>query len=164
MEELDTQQDYKALRSSPLTTELTDQQVRELVGISFCRVLQDDEVLIAEGKVDNSVHVITDGTLAVTRDTGGGEWATLHILRTGDLAGEMGFIDGRPHSATLRAIGRSTVCSFERERFESLLETDPWIVYRVMQNIVQVVHDILRRMNAQYVEMSNYISKQHGRY
>jgi CRP/FNR family cyclic AMP-dependent transcriptional regulator len=164
MEELDTQQDYVALRSSPLTAELTDPQVRELVGISFCRLLEDDEVLIAEGKVDNSVHVITDGTLAVTRDTGGGDWVTLHVLRTGDVAGEMGFIDGRPHSATLRAVGRSTVCSFERERFESLLETDPWIVYRVMRNIVQVVHDILLRMNVQYVEMSNYISKQHGRY
>ncbi len=156
--------DFDALRGSPLTVNLTDEQVRELMGIAFCRSLDNDEVLIAEGKVDNSFHVVTDGTLAVTRDTGGGDWATLHILRTGDLAGEMGFIDGRPHSASLRAIGRTTVCSFERERFESLLTKDPWVVYRVMQNIVQVVHDILRRMNAQYVEMSNYITKQHGRY
>ncbi len=156
--------DFDALRSSPLTDNLTDEQVRQLMGISSCRVLENDEVLIAEGRVDNSFHVVTGGTLAVTRDTGGGDWATLHILRTGDLAGEMGFIDGRPHSATLRAIGRTTVCSFERERFESLLTQDAWIVYRVMQNIVHVVHDILRRMNTQYVEMSNYISKQHGRY
>jgi hypothetical protein len=34
----------------------------------------------------------------------------------------------------------------------------------MMQTIVQAVHQILRRMNAQYVEMSNYITKQHGRY
>jgi hypothetical protein len=26
------------------------------------------------------------------------------------------------------------------------------------------VHGTLRRMNIQYVEMSNYINKQHGRY
>lgn len=163
-EQMNEQGEYKALRDSPLTANLTDAQVRELTAIAVCRPLENDEVLIAEGKVDNSFHVITLGTLAVTRDVGGGEWTTLHILRAGDLAGEMGFIDGRPHSASLRAIGKTTVCSFEREKFESLLDKEPWVVYRIMQNIIHTVHDILRRMNAQYVEMSNYISKQHGRY
>ncbi len=161
---MDEQTDFEALRGSSLTAKLGDEQVRQLVGISVCQVLENDDILIAEGRVDNSLHVVTDGTLAVTRDVGGGQWTTLHLLRTGDLAGEMGFVDGRPHSATLRAIGTTKVCSFTREKFESLLDEEPWIVYRVMQNIIQAVHDILRRMNAQYVEMSNYISKQHGRY
>ena len=161
---MDEQTDFEALRGSSLTAKLSDEQVRQLVGISVCQVLENDDILIAEGRVDNSLHVVTDGTLAVTRDVGGGQWTTLHLLRTGDLAGEMGFVDGRPHSATLRAIGTTKICSFTREKFESLLDEEPWIVYRVMQNIIQAVHDILRRMNAQYVEMSNYISKQHGRY
>lgn len=155
---------YDYLRGSPLTANLTDAQVRQLAGIAYCRMLENDDVLIEEGKVDNSVHIITSGSLAVTRDVGGGEHATLHLLRTGDVAGEMGFVDGRPHTATLRAVGRTQVCSFEREAFESLVESDPWTVYRVMQNIVQLGHDILRRMNAQFVEMSNYITRTHGRY
>ena len=158
------QDDFGFLRQSSLTEGLTDEQVRSLAEIAVCRALGDEEVLIAEGRVDNSLHVITEGKIAVTRETGAGEWITLHLLRAGDLAGEMGFIDGRPHSATLRAIGRTTVCSIEREAFEALLESSPWVVYRVMQSIVQSVHDILRRMNAQYVEMNNYITKTHGRY
>lgn len=157
-------ENYEYLRGSPLTANLSDDQVRQLAGIAYCRMLEDDEILIEEGKVDNSVHVITNGKLAVTRDVGGGENTTLHLLRTGDVAGEMGFIDGRPHTATLRAVGRTQVCSFEREAFESLIERDPWTVYRVMQNIIQIGHDTLRRMNAQFIEMSNYISRTHGRY
>lgn len=156
--------DFTTLRASPLTHNLSDAQVRLLTGIGHCRSLADDEILFSEGGVDDSLHVLTSGKLAVTRDVGGGEYTTLHILKAGDFAGEMGFIDGRPHTATLRAIGNCTVCSIERERFETLIASDPWIVYRVMQNIVQVVHDILRRMNAQHVEMSNYITRQHGRY
>ncbi|MGD8643671.1 MAG: cyclic nucleotide-binding domain-containing protein [Chromatiales bacterium] len=158
------QDDFASLRGSPLTSNLTDEQVRSLVGISYCRMLENDETLIEEGKTDNSLHVLTEGTIAVMRDVGGGEYTTMHLLRTGDMAGEMGFIDGRPHSATLRSVGQSKVCSFDREGFESLLESEPWVVYRVMQNIVAVGHDILRRMNTQFVEMSNYISKAHGRY
>ncbi|NJN48029.1 MAG: cyclic nucleotide-binding domain-containing protein, partial [Candidatus Competibacteraceae bacterium] len=82
----------------------------------------------------------------------------------GDMAGELGFIDGLEHSAALRALGDCEVLSLEREKFESLLHTDPELVYKVMRTIVRAVHSIVRRMNAQYVEMTNYIFKQHGRY
>jgi len=155
---------YDTLRKSPLTANLDDAQCRVLAGIAEERRLMGDEVLIEEGHTDHAFHVIIDGMLAVTRDCGGGDWATLAILRPGDLAGELGFVTGRPHSASLRAVGDTTVFSFERERLEGLLEEHPWVVYRMMQTIVQAVHQILRRMNAQYVEMSNYITKQHGRY
>ena len=33
-----------------------------------------------------------------------------------------------------------------------------------MRAIMRTVHGILRRMNTQYVELTNYIAKQHGRY
>lgn len=161
---MDTSTLYETLRASPLTGNLDDDQCRVLAGIAEARRLAADEVLIAEGHSDHAFHVITEGVIAVTKDCGGGEWTTLAILRAGDLAGELGFVTGRPHSATLRAVGEAAVISFERERIEGLLQENPWIVYRLMQTIVQAVHQILRRMNAQYVEMANYITKQHGRY
>ncbi|EIC20281.1 cyclic nucleotide-binding domain-containing protein [Thiorhodovibrio frisius] len=156
--------DFASLRRSPLTANLDDEQVRALAGIACCRRLADQELLIEEGLVDNSLHIITAGTLAVTRDLGKGEFTTIHVLRTGDMAGEMGFISGRPHTASLRSLGMTQVCSIERDAFESLLLDYPWMVYRVMQNIVQVGQDILRRMNSQYVEMTKYIHRSHALY
>ncbi len=156
--------DFVSLRSSSLSASLTDEQVEALASIAYCRRLSDQEILIKEGNVDNSLHVITEGAIAVTRDVGNGEYTTIHVLHTGDLAGEMGFISGRSHTATLRSLGRTQVCSFEREAFESLLASHPWLVYRVMQNIVQVSQDILRRMNAQHVELTKYISRSHALY
>jgi CRP/FNR family cyclic AMP-dependent transcriptional regulator len=156
--------DFPYLRSSPLTIGLTDKQVKLLAGIAYCRRLQDEEVLIQEGQIDNSLHIIAEGGIAVTRDMGKGEYTTIHVLRTGDLAGEMGFISGRPHTATLRSMGNTQVCSLERAAFEDLLPEDPWMIYRVMQNIVQVSQDILRRMNAQYVELTKYVTRSHALY
>ena len=161
---MDEQERLETLRSAPITVNMTDEERRVLARIPELRTLDNDEVLMAEGHIDNSFHLIVDGMLAVTKDTGGGDWITLQILRSGDIAGELGFIDGRPHSATLRSVGETKVFSFERERLEALLTEHPWVVYRLMQSIVQVVHDIVRRMNNQYVEMTNYITKQHGRY
>ena len=158
------EQDFASLRRSSLSSSLTDDEVMALAGIAYCRRLADQEVLIHEGNVDNSLHVITEGAIAVTRDLGKGDYTTIHVLRTGELAGEMGFISGQPHTATLRSLGRTQVCSFERDAFEQLLPEHPWLVYRVMQNIVKVGQDILRRMNAQHVELTKYVSRSHALY
>jgi CRP/FNR family transcriptional regulator, cyclic AMP receptor protein len=127
---------YTNLRNSRLAAGLTDEQVDRLAGISYCRRLQDNEALFLEGAVDDALCVITSGKLAVTRKVGGGGEVTLHVLQAGDLAGEMGFVVGRPHSASLRAMGEPTVCTFHRKDFEALVESDPWLVYQVMRNIV----------------------------
>jgi CRP/FNR family cyclic AMP-dependent transcriptional regulator len=152
------------IRNAPLAIELTDEQCAVLAEIVTIRRLHNDETLIREGKIDNSLHVVVRGMLAVVKAAGGGEGLTLHILKAGDLAGELGFVDGMEHSATLRAIGETEVFTLQRERLESLLEEHPMIVYRVMRGIIRSVHSIVRRMNAQYVELTNYITKQHGRY
>lgn len=154
----------EVFRRSPVAAELSDEQCQLLINIITSRVLTDGEVLIKEGEVDNSLHGVYQGAIAVTRDTGGGDWTIIHVLKSNELAGELGFLDGMEHSATLRAIGLTKVYSLEREKFEALLRVDPELVYRVMRSIVREVHAILRRMNAQYVELNNYISKQHGRY
>ncbi|NEX18430.1 MAG: cyclic nucleotide-binding domain-containing protein [Halochromatium sp.] len=154
--------DFSYLRHSPLTSGLSDEQVQALAGIAYCRRLADQQLLIAEGRIEDSLHIIAEGAIAVTRDLGKGEFTTIHVLRTGDLAGEMGFISSQPHTATLRSLGRTQVCSLEREAFETLVEKDPWLVYRVMCNIIQVSQDILRRMNAQYVELTKYVHRSHA--
>lgn len=154
----------EVFRKSPLAAELTDVQCQVLLKNISTRVLNHDDILIKEGEVDNRLHGIYEGALAVSRSTGGGDWTIIHVLKVGDIAGELGFLDGQEHSATLRAVGVTKVFSLDREQFEALIPTQPEIVYRVMRCIVREVHAIVRRMNIQYVELQNYISKQHGRY
>jgi CRP-like cAMP-binding protein len=150
--------------SSPLAVELNDEQRAVLAELVTFRNLNDKEVLIREGEINNELHVIVSGSLAVTRDSGSGQWVVLHILQTHDMAGELGFLDSLEHSATLRAVGPTQVFSLPRDRLEGLINTQPRIVYLVMRSIFREVHGILRRMNVQYVELTNYITKQHGRY
>jgi len=156
--------DQNMIMNSPLGGELTEDQAKQLSERIAVFCLQDGDYLLEEGHADESLYVVVDGKLEVTRNVGGGEQITLQLLHTGDMAGELGFIDGLPHSASLRSIGNCTVFSLQRNELESFLETDPNIVYKVMRAITRTVHRILRRMNIQHVEMQNYISHQHGRY
>jgi CRP-like cAMP-binding protein len=155
---------YENVRNSPLTAELNDEQSEILAELVESKQLKDGDILIREGEISNELYIVVSGNLAVTKDSGKGELITLHVLRQHDLAGELGFLDGLEHSATLRAMGPTEVFCLKRDRLESLLDSNPRIVYLAMRAIFREVHGILRRMNMQQVELSNYINKQHGRY
>jgi len=153
------------VRDSALALELTAEQCAVLAGLVTVRDLADGEVLVDEGASDDHVHVVVSGALAVARQLQpGGQWVNLNVLTRGDLAGELAFMDGKPHYAALRAAGPTRVFSLKRENLESLLTREPLIVYRVMRAIFRVVHGILHRMALQATELTNYIYKQHGKY
>jgi len=96
---------------------LSDAECAILAAVLARRTLKNDEILIEEDQVDHCLYVIVSGALEVCRRSGG-DWVSLHVLKTGDLAGELGFIDGQPHSASLRSIGPSEVLILERSQFE----------------------------------------------
>lgn len=152
------------VQNSILGEGLSKEQCELLAPLIGVRGLSGGEFLLNEGHKDNALHVIIKGKLEVVKQTGAGEWATLQVLGEGEMAGELGFIDGLEHSAGLRALNDCEVLSLERDKFESLIHQDPDLVYHVMRTIIRTVHGILRKMNVQYVEMTNYIFKQHGRY
>jgi CRP/FNR family transcriptional regulator, cyclic AMP receptor protein len=154
----------EALQHSRLGTELSVEQARTLANNLAFHDLKPDEILVREGTSDNHLYVIVSGTLGLVRNAGTAEQLTLFTLVVGDLVGELSFIDGTAHYASLVATGPTRVFGLEREKLESLLPIHPEIVYRVMRAIVRTVHQIQRRLSMQSVELANYIYKQHGRY
>jgi len=153
-----------ALRKSRLATELSEQETRMLAEQIAFRDLVPGEVLVAEGTSDNHLYVIVHGTLGALKSYGTSDSATLFELGAGDLVGELSFIDGTRHFASLVATVPTRVFGLERERLEALLPAQPGLVYRVMRAIIRTVHEIQRHMSMQSTELANYIYKQHGRY
>ncbi|MEJ2633426.1 MAG: cyclic nucleotide-binding domain-containing protein [Acidihalobacter sp.] len=151
------------IKNSPLSQDLNERDCGFLEEVMCTRTLGKDEVLLREGETDYMLHFVVSGRLAVTKDAAG-ESVTLHIMGPGGLAGEMGFVDGAPHSASLIALEEVTVLCLEREAFEKLVPEHPNLTYHFMRAIVRLGHTTLKRMNMQFVEMNNYITKTHGRY
>lgn len=154
----------KLILDSSLGSELTEEEAATLSSLMEMRPLEDGDYLTNEGVTDDSLHVLMEGKLEVVKKAGADEFATLGILRDGELAGELSFVDGAPHTVGLRALCDSRVFSLKRDAFEGLVEEHPAIVYKVMRAIVRSAHKTLSRMNYEFIELSNYIFKQHGRY
>lgn len=154
----------KLILQSSLGSELSQEEADALGSIMTARELADGEFLISEGVADDALHVLLDGKLEVVKHAGADETASLAILREGDLAGELSFIDGATHTVGLRALCKSQVLSLTRSDFESVVDENPQLVYKVMRAVARSAHRIVHRMNHQFIELNNYIFKQHGRY
>ena len=153
-----------ALRASRLATDLGEQEFAVLSQCVTVRELTDGEVLVREGSADDHLYVVADGLVGVVKYIESDSKLTVATLGVGDLAGEMSFVDGTTYQSSLVAVGKARVLGLARERLESLIETNPAIVYHVMRAIIRTVHSTQRRLSHQAVELSNYIYKQHGRY
>jgi len=85
-------------------------------------------------------------------------------MKEGECAGTRAFVDRTPRKATLRSIGNTTVYTLTPDAFESLLDSQPRLVYKVMRSLFRVTHTNLMRMNQETEQLSNYINKTQGRY
>lgn len=148
---------------SSLGQELEKDECKVLSTVMQVRELKDGETLVTEGEADNNLFVLVSGKLTVLSEIDG-ENKPVYTMKVGECAGTRAFVDRAPRRATLKAVGNTIVYTLEPTAFESLLETHPKIVYKVMRGLFRLTHMNLMRMNVETQELSNYINKTGGRY
>jgi len=148
---------------SSLGQELEKDECQVLTSIMGVRELNDGEILVKEDDIDNTLFILVKGKLVVlSRIDGRNE--KVYTMKVGECAGTRAFVDLAPRRATLMSEGSTTVYTMTPKDFESLLETHPKIVYKVMRGLFRLTHTNLMRMNVETKELSNYIHKSGGRY
>ena len=160
---MNTSADCEPIVDSSLGQELEKDECQILANVMQIKDLKDGEILVKEGEEDTTLFVLTQGKLAVKSLIDGKEM-TVYNMKVGECAGTRAFVDRAPRRATLTSIGNSTVYTLTPENFESLLETHPRIVYKVMRGLFRITHANLMRMNVETQQLSNYINKTGGRY
>ncbi len=152
------------LQTSTITEELSDAEVEILASLFEVRDYKSGTAIVKQGdEQPDNLYILAHGDIEV-KFKSGPEESTIHILKPGDLAGIINFVGGAQSSATLYAVGDTKVLSLERVKFESLINSHPMIVYKVMRGVVRNVHGIVRRVNSETAELSNYIYRARGRY
>ncbi|HEX7454621.1 MAG TPA: cyclic nucleotide-binding domain-containing protein [Gallionella sp.] len=155
------------LRTSPVTEELSEAEVEILAELFEIQEFKAGEIIVQpKDEQPDNLYILAYGDIEVKIESGSGEETIVHVLKPGDLAGMITFAGGAATqiSATLYAVGPTKVLAMERTRFESLLNSHPKLVYRVMRGIIRNMHGIVRRVNIESAELSNYIYKTGGRY
>jgi CRP-like cAMP-binding protein len=155
--------DLESMCASAIGNELSKDECNILSSVMGIKKLKDKEVLSKEGDPACTLYILIDGKLDLYNDKEG-KSNVIYTLKKGECAGTRAFIDRTPRKASLVANGDTTVYTLEPESFETLIDANPHIIYKVMRALFRSTHANLIRMNQEARQLSNYISKTQGRY
>lgn len=102
--------------------ELDDDDIDWILETATREEIAVGTVLIHEGQPISNLYILLEGTLAV-RTVATGDREIAH-LTSGEVVGEMSFIDTRPPSATVLAKEPSLVLSLPRQQLATKLRQD----------------------------------------
>ncbi|MCK5074299.1 MAG: cyclic nucleotide-binding domain-containing protein [Bacteriovoracaceae bacterium] len=106
-------------------------------------VVKKDEYLMREGEESDTMYFLKSGTMGVFKIKGGREHLIGNIY-SGELVGEMSFLDKGPRSASVKSMSECHMIVIPSDKFERTLSQLPsW--YRALVNTLL---DRLRRANA----------------
>lgn len=106
-------------------------------------ILMPGEFLLHEGEDSSEMYYLQSGTLAVLKRKGEAVQQIGTII-TGELVGEMSFLDKQPRSASVKAMTESTLVVIPHEKLETTLNGLPkWFTA-----LLHTLLDRLRKANA----------------
>jgi CRP-like cAMP-binding protein/cytochrome P450 len=106
-------------RALPL---LDTEAVGRLAGFCERRTLPDGTVIVRQGDPADSFYVLARGRVELSVQPASGSEIVVAYLEAVDFFGEVGILQRRPRSATVRAVdGPVTVLEIPRERFEEMV-------------------------------------------
>jgi CRP-like cAMP-binding protein len=105
--------------------------------------LTTNQILIREGEHSSSMYWVQSGQLIVTKKRGNEE-VTLGHVYSGELVGEISFLDKDARSATVKAMTDSELIEIPRETFDNLFKTQP----KWLEILVMTLAERLRKANA----------------
>jgi bacteriocin-type transport-associated protein len=105
-----------------ILSELADADVDWMIQNGKQESVPQGTRLIEEGKPIELLYIVLDGKLAVSLAALGGKQVA--TLQSGEILGELSFLDSRPPSASVTAAEDSTVLSIARSSLTAKLEQD----------------------------------------
>ena len=86
--------------------------------------LQRNDILVREGEPSHSMYFVQSGELIVSRKDEGQD-VILGIIRSGEIVGELSFLDEKPRSATVKAMSDCTLILIPRRMIEEIFQSQP---------------------------------------
>ena len=122
--------------------QLTDLDIDWLIDVGQRQTVSGGTTLIQQGQSISSVYLTLDGLFSVVDETQGGE--EVARLGSGEILGEMSFIDTNPPVASVRALRESHILAIPRLVLQQKLEQDTAFAARFYRALAIFLSDRLR--------------------
>jgi CRP-like cAMP-binding protein len=145
--------DFSAIKGSMLLQGLDEEELGRLAGLCDLRKMSEGTTVFIENMPGESLFLVKQGTIRISRMFGEGDEKTLVVLGPEDFFGEMAVIDGLPRSATARVAEDAELISLKKPDFEKLCREEAPLAIKLLINIARVFSRRVREANDEYRDM-----------
>ena len=138
---------HKLLQNLPLFGELEETEQIEIWDHVLTRSYKKSNIILFEEDPGDSLFIIKEGKVKITRLSEEGKEVILSILGEGEFFGEMSLLDGESRSANVIALSDCEVFILKRDNFLNILKSSPQIAITLLE---ELAHRI--RMSDQQIE------------
>ncbi len=108
-----------------------------ILGTSY----KDGDTIVGEGTKSKEMYLVQYGRVKVVKE-GIDSDRLVATLKEGDIFGEMGLLDAKPRSATVKALGEARVLTIDREKFLELVITDPSFALMILSQMGERIREL----------------------
>ena len=157
----------RALLNSRMVDNLSQSEIEILTSLITVQYFEAQECVneLDDLPFKDALMILVEGEIEVSALVSN-EPVSLHLEAPGDMARIISFVGGDMMNVNslVRIRQDSAVLLLQRSRLETLLSSNPSIVYGVLRNLVLHVHGLARRKSAEGELMKNYLYGVNGRY
>jgi len=134
------------LRLATIFRGLTPEDRRRLAGVAHLRAYRRGETVFAEGDTPETISIVVQGRVKVSKATRAGKDVLLEIFGAGDPIGAVAAYEGQPYPASAVALEDSTVLLVPRQAFFTLLEQHPTLVRGMLTGLTHRLVELINRV------------------
>ncbi len=120
-------------------------QLGENLFEKFGKVYHPGDIIFCEYELGNTFYLILNGTVRITKIVGSTE-KTLDTMGSGDVFGEMAILEQQPRSATVIAENEVKALEFNRENFETILQSNIQMALKLLKIFCKRIYDAKRQL------------------
>jgi len=135
------------LEQVPLFAELAPGMLAVLEAESRVRRYPEGQVLFSEGDPGETLLILEEGRVKVSRFMAGGQEIVLAVQEAPASFGELALVDGAPRSATVIAQTPVVVRLLPRAALMGMIHNEPTVAMALMQGLVGMIRDTNDRLS-----------------
>jgi CRP/FNR family cyclic AMP-dependent transcriptional regulator len=131
-----------ALEASPLFRGLDEDSLTGLVPFSALHRLRVRDTLYAQGQAGEAIFLLMEGSMKLSRRTGGAREHVVRLIRPGEVLAESVLFDDRVYAATAVALEDCRVLAIDARRFAEHLRRDPHLAWNVLERLGKRIEEL----------------------
>ena len=151
--------------------DLPDEDKEQMAAMMISRSIKKKAFVYSEGDRADTVYILKEGRIKITRLAEDGKELTMDIIEPGDIFGELTIAGEEERETSAEALEDSFVCILSRQNFEAFLAMRPhltlaitkWIGARLRKIESRLENLIFQDVHARLYSLLQELSEKYGK-